>query len=318
MPTIEQPVNTSSSTDETKEIEKCSKEQSPAATPAVTSNEEPEKIAQESASVEPEQEPVEIQATSSIEPAQIRPDSPLAIETEEIPSARSPTPQEPTLNQSLPAEFTLADLSGSDGAGKKHYLDVRLGDDGSDSATATDDEESTERMMIIVEGSPARSRASSSCTSIGSNGTLISPIKVRETNDLVKDQFKTPTSPAISKRKLRERTDSGSSAGSSRSSAGARNPKKRGRLSPETESLLEDDWDRKFSTIKDYFALPSSLNPIDSGVMWDDEDDEDMDEEFKMPLEPLSQTVVKEERKVAPVLEGLFTRIYSISSNTIT
>ncbi|XP_039439002.1 uncharacterized protein LOC120420119 [Culex pipiens pallens] len=303
LPTIEQPVNTSSSTDETKEIEKCSKEQSPAATSAVTSNEEPEKIAQESASVEPEQEPVEIQATSSIEPAQIRPDSPLAIETEEIPSARSPTPQEPALNQSLPAEFTLADLSDSDGAGKKHYLDVRLGDDGSDSATATDDEESTERMMIIVEGSPARSMASSSCTSIGSNGTLISPIKVRETNDLVKDQFKTPTSPAISKRKLRERTDSGSSAGSSRSSAGARNPKKRGRLSPETESLLEDDWDRKFSTIKDYFALPSSLNPIDSGVMWDDEDDEDMDEEFKMPLEPLSQTVVKEERKVAPVLE---------------
>ncbi|EDS43371.1 conserved hypothetical protein [Culex quinquefasciatus] len=303
LPTIEQPVNTSSSTDETKEIENCSKEQSPAATSAVPSNEEPEKFPQESAPFEPEQEPVEIQATSSIEPTQIRPDSPPAITPNEIPSARSPTPQEPALNQSLPAEFTLADLSDSDGAGKKHYLDVRLGDDGSDSATATDDEESTERMMIIVEGSPARSMASSSCTSIGSNGTLISPIKVRETNDLVKDQFKTPTSPAISKRKLRERADSGSSAGSSRSSAGARNPKKRGRLSPETESLLEDDWDRKFSTIKDYFALPSSLNPIDSGVMWDDEDDEDMDEEFKMPLEPLSQTIVKEERKVAPVLE---------------
>ncbi|XP_065082141.1 uncharacterized protein Ice1 [Ochlerotatus camptorhynchus] len=143
----------------------------------------------------------------------------------------------------------------------RHYLDVVCDDE---SVSTTDDE--NECRMMIVETSPSRlSSASSSCTSIGSNGTLISPIKVKETNELVKDQFKTPTSPAISKRKLRERLEAGHS--------------KRGRLSPTTESLLEDDWDRKFTRIKDYFTLPSSLNPIEDGSarrrQVEEEDEED-------------------------------------------
>uniref|UniRef100_A0A1Q3F0M5 Putative actin cytoskeleton-regulatory complex protein pan1 n=1 Tax=Culex tarsalis TaxID=7177 RepID=A0A1Q3F0M5_CULTA len=288
-----QPANTSPSSDETKETETCPIQPSPSAKSTATSNSEPEKIILESASsVQPEEEPVEIRTSlPDDEATPNRPESPPQLEL--------PSVQESVLNRSLPAEFTLADLPES--RGKKHYLDVRLGDDFADSACVTDDEESAERMMIVMEGSPART-ASSSYTSIGSNGTLISPIKVRETNELVKDQFKTPTSPAISKRKLRERTESG---GSSTSSVG--NAKKRGRMSPETESLLEDDWDRKFSTIKNYFALPSSLNPIESGAMWDDEDgddDEEIDgEEFLIPEEPLAQAAIKEEKKVEPIAE---------------
>ncbi|XP_055536143.1 uncharacterized protein LOC129724890 [Wyeomyia smithii] len=132
-------------------------------------------------------------------------------------------------------------------ASEKNYLHVARDED---SVSSADDEYDR---MLIVECSPSKSPASSSsCTTIGNNGTLISPIKVKETNKLVKDQFKTPTSPAISKRKLRDRLEGVSP--------------KRGRMSPTTETLLEDDWDRKLLTIKNYFSFPLSLHPIeDSG-----------------------------------------------------
>ncbi|XP_053690372.1 uncharacterized protein LOC128738913 [Sabethes cyaneus] len=113
-------------------------------------------------------------------------------------------------------------------------------------SSSTEDEHD---QMLIIECSPIRSLPRPSCTTVGNNGTLISPIKVKETNELVKDQFKTPTSPAISKRKLRERLEG--------------TPPKRGRLSPTTEALLEDDWDRKLLCIKNYFSYPSSLIPIE-------------------------------------------------------
>ncbi|XP_058826601.1 uncharacterized protein LOC131686704 [Topomyia yanbarensis] len=161
--------------------------------------------------------------------------------------------------ETLPATFSFGAL---DKTSEKYYMQV-VGDE--DVASGTDDESD---QMLIADNSPSRSLQSSSCTSIGSNGTLISPIKVKETNDLVKDQFKTPTSPAISKRKLRERLEGGS-------------PVKRGRLSPTTETLLEDDWDRKLLHIKDYFMLPLSLNPIEDAERHidarDDEDNEDCD-----------------------------------------
>lgn len=168
----------------------------------------------------------------------------------------------------------------------KRYLDVVFDDE----LSQTTDDESDNR-MTIVETSPTRSSNSSSCTSIGSNGTLISPIKVKETNELVKDQFKTPTSPAISKRKLKDRLEGG--------------PSKRGRLSPTTESLLEDDWDRKFSRIKNYFTMPSSVNPIMEGSgrnrvaqeyseldgLWNirDGDNENEGDDFMVPNEQLLQ-----------------------------
>lgn len=194
--------------------------------------------------------------------------------------------KEPELDRLQPCLIRVRDIEQVE---TKHYLDVVCEEE---SSHTTDDE--SDLHMTIVETSPNRLSVSSSCTSIGSNGTLISPIKVKETNELVKDQFKTPTSPAISKRKLRERTEGG--------------PSKRGRLSPTTESLLEDDWDHKFSRIKNYFTLPSGLNPIKDGSggsrttqeyfeldeLWGDEDDdgdegEEKKGEFGMPCEQLLQ-----------------------------
>lgn len=302
VPSIEPlPANPPASPEETKESEICPLED-PCPTP--TSNAEPGKTSPEcsSSALSESNNSFESQTPPPAE-ANSSPARPIESTAVSPPSTiRDTSPA--TLNLSLPAEFNLSDLAVDGAEQKKHYLDVRIATSGPDEI-ATDDEEAASDRMMIVEGSPARS-SGSSCTSIGSNGTLISPIKVRETNDLVKDQFKTPTSPAISKRKLRERSDSGSSTGSTASVVSRRGPKKRGRLSPETESLLEDDWDRKFSAIKTYFALPSSLNPIESGVMWDEEEDdeEDMvaeeqdeqeDGEFKMPVEPLVQIDVKEE-----------------------
>ncbi|XP_050073410.1 uncharacterized protein LOC126561351 [Anopheles maculipalpis] len=94
--------------------------------------------------------------------------------------------------------------------------------------------------------------------------TFVSPIKVKETNQLVKDQFKTPTQPPIGKRKQRARRadeppqlphaskrirfDGQSNNGGSLS--GGRP------TSPTTEFLLEDDWDEKFSSIMAHMAGP--------------------------------------------------------------
>ncbi|XP_055625523.1 little elongation complex subunit 1 [Toxorhynchites rutilus septentrionalis] len=152
----------------------------------------------------------------------------------------------------------------------KHYLDVERVEE---LVTSTDDDEGD--CMSIVQTSPPR--GSLNCTSIGSNGTLISPIKVKETNELVKDQFKTPISPAISKRKLRDKLEGSPAA-------------KRGRMSPTTEALLGDDWDRKFSHIKDYFALPLSLNPIEDDS--DEEEDGDCEDEVVQHINGRSEEAV--------------------------
>uniref|UniRef100_A0A182TKI2 Small RNA 2'-O-methyltransferase n=1 Tax=Anopheles melas TaxID=34690 RepID=A0A182TKI2_9DIPT len=89
---------------------------------------------------------------------------------------------------------------------------------------------------------------------------LPAPLKdtnqVKETNQLVKDQFKTPTQPPISKRKLRiRRSDETAQSGSALPHASKRlrlcSPEPNsGRISPTTEFLLEDDWDQKFSSIR--------------------------------------------------------------------
>ncbi|XP_058123695.1 uncharacterized protein LOC131294459 [Anopheles ziemanni] len=126
-----------------------------------------------------------------------------------------------------------------------------------------------------------------------STATFVSPIKVKETNDLVKDQFKTPTQPPISKRKLRirrsgeppaalppsyspkrPRLDSPSESASPSPPSAAS-----GRISPTTEFLLEDDWDTKFSSIKAamFSAIESPsyrpLSPIADRIDLDEEND---------------------------------------------
>ncbi|XP_058457940.1 uncharacterized protein LOC131434800 [Malaya genurostris] len=202
------------------------------------------------------------------------------------------------LSETLPATFSFTALNKTS---EKHYLQVVHDEDVGGCGT---DDECCDQMMIS-ERSPSRASPSSSCTSIGSNGTLISPIKVKETNDLVKDQFKTPTSPAISKRKLRERLEVGG-------------PAKRGRLSPTTETLLEDDWDRKLLHIKDYFSLPLSLNPIEDtachvDVNTDDDDDvvDDVDcgkhaGEYDLPdasdVEALNEDFVQPKQELMQVI----------------
>uniref|UniRef100_A0A9I3FGY5 Uncharacterized protein n=1 Tax=Anopheles epiroticus TaxID=199890 RepID=A0A9I3FGY5_9DIPT len=113
---------------------------------------------------------------------------------------------------------------------------------------------------------PAEVTVTSSYYPSNTTATFVSPIKVKETNQLVKDQFKTPTQPPISKRKLRvRRSDEASSSVLSPASKRLRlsSPEPNsGRLSPTTEFLLEDDWDQKFSCIK--AAMMGTLNDVHS------------------------------------------------------
>uniref|UniRef100_A0A4Y0BNL4 Uncharacterized protein n=1 Tax=Anopheles funestus TaxID=62324 RepID=A0A4Y0BNL4_ANOFN len=89
-----------------------------------------------------------------------------------------------------------------------------------------------------------------SCYSTTTTATFVSPIKVKETNQLVKDQFKTPTQLPISKRKVRARlSDDSLLPHASKRMRFVAEPSS-GRTSPTTEFLLEDDWDQKFSSIK--------------------------------------------------------------------
>ncbi|KFB50613.1 AGAP005647-PA-like protein [Anopheles sinensis] len=133
-------------------------------------------------------------------------------------------------------------------------------------------------------------------TNTTSTATFVSPIKVKETNDLVKDQFKTPTQPPISKRKLRIRRSGEPPAPLPPSYSPKRQrldtppvhtsdpspPPASGRISPTTEFLLEDDWDQKFSSIKAAMFSPIEgpsyrpLSPIVDRIELDDEDGEGM------------------------------------------
>ncbi|XP_055608100.1 uncharacterized protein LOC129755570 [Uranotaenia lowii] len=159
--------------------------------------------------------------------------------------------RETSPERALPSPITITSLEASN---EKHYVEVIA--DIETSSSLSDDGD----RMLIIETSPVRKISSSSstagassCTTFGSNGTLISPIKVKETNELLKDQFKAPTSPAISKRKRRDNIETSSP--------------KRGRVSPTTDMLLQDDWDEKFSTIKDYFSVPNGLNTFEESTI---------------------------------------------------
>uniref|UniRef100_A0A3F2Z161 Uncharacterized protein n=1 Tax=Anopheles minimus TaxID=112268 RepID=A0A3F2Z161_9DIPT len=107
-----------------------------------------------------------------------------------------------------------------------------------------------------------------SCYSATTTATFVSPIKVKETNQLVKDQFKTPTQLPISKRKSRpRRSDEPMLPHASKRMRFVTQPSS-GRTSPTTEFLLEDDWDQKFSCIKALMIGPlkeghsTPLSPI--------------------------------------------------------
>uniref|UniRef100_A0AAG5DHW5 Uncharacterized protein n=1 Tax=Anopheles atroparvus TaxID=41427 RepID=A0AAG5DHW5_ANOAO len=133
-----------------------------------------------------------------------------------------------------------------------------------------------------------------------STGTFVSPIKVKETNDLVKDQFKTPTQPPISKRKLRIRRsgDSPPAFSPKRQRLSETNvpppvdqAENAGRLSPTTEFLLEDDWDQKFSSIKAALfghAIEGTCRPLSpiADRIESDEEEVKVDEEPQRSLPP--------------------------------
>ncbi|XP_052862571.1 little elongation complex subunit 1 [Anopheles cruzii] len=108
-----------------------------------------------------------------------------------------------------------------------------------------------------------------------STATFLSPIKVKETNELVKDQFKTPTQLPIGKRrKLRlRRSDEPLLSHRWKRSRMEEPTIGSGRVSPSTEFLLEDDWDRKFSSMR------AEMNPIDA--------------DFFSPLSPIGDASVE-------------------------
>uniref|UniRef100_A0A182QLZ2 Small RNA 2'-O-methyltransferase n=1 Tax=Anopheles farauti TaxID=69004 RepID=A0A182QLZ2_9DIPT len=120
--------------------------------------------------------------------------------------------------------------------------------------------------------------------------TFVSPIKVKETNQLVQDQFKTPTQPPIGKRKLRLRR-SGESKPSQLlvpppslkrlrlSEEEEEESGTSGRTSPTTEFLLEDDWDEKFSTMRAAML----------GTRWDDDQ--------CSPLSPIADHIEEDEEE---------------------
>uniref|UniRef100_A0A182LT71 Small RNA 2'-O-methyltransferase n=1 Tax=Anopheles culicifacies TaxID=139723 RepID=A0A182LT71_9DIPT len=107
-----------------------------------------------------------------------------------------------------------------------------------------------------------------SCYSPTNTATFVSPIKVKETNQLVKDQFKTPTQLPISKRKSRARRSVEPMLPHASKRMRFDTPPSSGRTSPTTEFLLEDDWDQKFSCIKALMIGPmeqvrsTPLSPI--------------------------------------------------------
>ncbi|XP_058054903.1 little elongation complex subunit 1 [Anopheles bellator] len=110
-----------------------------------------------------------------------------------------------------------------------------------------------------------------------STATFLSPIKVKETNELVKDQFKTPTQLPIGKRrKLRlRRSDEPLLSHQWKRSRTEEPTMGSGRVSPSTEFLLEDDWDLKFSSMR------AEMNPIDA--------------DFFSPLSPIGDGDASEE-----------------------
>ncbi|XP_050096659.1 uncharacterized protein LOC126578284 [Anopheles aquasalis] len=149
--------------------------------------------------------------------------------------------------------------------------------------------------------SPPRTSRSSTSTA-----TFVSPIKVKETNELVKDQFKTPTElPIGMRKKLRIRRSSDTSIGVS-------HPFKRprlescastsGRLSPtSTDFLLEDDWDAKFSLMRAQLAPmgvtlcgSTPLSPIHDQSS-DEMEEEEEGEEEKNSLETVQSDIIEEE-----------------------
>ncbi|ETN62713.1 hypothetical protein AND_005585 [Anopheles darlingi] len=142
--------------------------------------------------------------------------------------------------------------------------------------------------------SPPSPQTSRSTTS---TATFVSPIKVKETNELVKDQFKTPTElPIGMRKKLRIRR-------SSEALSGVSHPFKRprlesstssGRLSPtSTEFLLEDDWDAKFSLMRAQLAPIgvtslcglTPLSPIHDQSSDESEKEEEQEDEALEALE---------------------------------
>uniref|UniRef100_A0A182K245 Small RNA 2'-O-methyltransferase n=1 Tax=Anopheles christyi TaxID=43041 RepID=A0A182K245_9DIPT len=155
--------------------------------------------------------------------------------------------------------------------------------------------------------------------------TFVSPIKVKETNQLVKDQFKTPTQPPISKRKLRiRRSDETSLSPSVLPHASKRlrlsSPEPNtGRVSPTTEFLLEDDWDQKFSSIK--AAMMGSLTDVHSKPLSPIADrceelidldlEKQVDDDETVPMEAEDIASKETSETVSPVIAT----VTSVSSN---
>ncbi|XP_053662839.1 uncharacterized protein LOC128711971 [Anopheles marshallii] len=134
-----------------------------------------------------------------------------------------------------------------------------------------------------------------SCYSTSTTATFLSPIKVKETNQLVKDQFKTPTQLPISKRKQRARpSDESMLPHASKRMRFVTQPNS-GRTSPTTEFLLEDDWDQKFSSIKAHMIGPlkeshsTPLSPITD--RFEECDDLELEKEDNLMSESKQQAI---------------------------
>uniref|UniRef100_A0A182NGW4 Small RNA 2'-O-methyltransferase n=1 Tax=Anopheles dirus TaxID=7168 RepID=A0A182NGW4_9DIPT len=180
----------------------------------------------------------------------------------------------------------------------------------------------TVQHKTVVEQSPPQEppRASSSppapaeSSRYSTTATFLSPIKVKETNQLVQDQFKTPTQPPIGKRKLRLRRSGESSASpilvppQSVKRIRLEEPSSSGRTSPTTEFLLEDDWDEKFSSMRAAMlgtlddAQCSPLSPIADQLKGEQEDEEVQNKDENDTVQKPSEEVVvaaaaKEEEK---------------------
>ncbi|XP_035794672.1 uncharacterized protein LOC118467871 isoform X1 [Anopheles albimanus] len=207
-------------------------------------------------------------------------------------TAASPVEEDAMDDDRIAQELRLME-EGDDGPAKQ--VDI--------AAPSTDEQEPTPCSTSTVAETQTRSttppsprsppQASRSSTS---TATFVSPIKVKETNELVKDQFKTPTELPIGMRKklrIRRSTETPIGAGHPfkrpRLDSGPPSISDSGRVSPtSTDFLLEDDWDAKFSLMRAQLAPMgvtlcdlTPLSPIHDQSSSDEmEEEEDEKEEM--------------------------------------